>query len=132
MHGDDIYVGGDFLYAGRQVSMNFARWNGAVVLPVEPPRLQPPSALGAAYPNPFGERTTIPFVLEQPVGRATLEVYDVLGRRLGTLVDGPLPEGRHEAVFEPGGLPSGVYLYRHLYRLTAEGIVETGHLMRVR
>ena len=41
-----------------------------------------------------------------------LTVYDVLGREVAVLVDERLPAGRHEAVFEASGLPSGMYLYQ--------------------
>ena len=41
-----------------------------------------------------------------------LTVYDVLGREVAVLVDERLPAGRHEAVFEASGLPSGVYVYQ--------------------
>ncbi len=56
-------------------------------------------SLDAGYPNPFDGSTTIPFLLDEP-GRATLVVYDMLGRRVRTLVDAVLPAGRHTAVWD--------------------------------
>ena len=41
-----------------------------------------------------------------------LEVYDVLGRRVRTLVNAPQAAGEHEVVLLPAGLPAGVYTYR--------------------
>ena len=80
------------------------------------PELPRAFALHAAYPNPFATRTTLRYdVLE--AGRAQLAVYDVLGREVVVLVDGPVPTGAHEAVFEASGLASGLYLVR----LSAEG-----------
>ncbi len=67
--------------------------------------------LGAAFPNPATGSTTIPFALDRP-GPARLDVFDVLGRRVATLLDGPMGAGPHRAGFETGGLPSGVYVVR--------------------
>ena len=67
--------------------------------------------LGQNYPNPFNPSTTIVYALEKP-GHARLEVYDVSGRRVATLVDGDKPSGRHEITWRPQDLASGVYFAR--------------------
>jgi len=78
----------------------------------------PPSSfrLEAAYPNPFVDRPTLAFALEvaSPV---TLDVFDVLGRRVRTLVDGATDAGTHRTTWDGAddaghALPPGVYLYR--------------------
>jgi hypothetical protein len=52
-------------------------------------------ALQRNQPNPFAERTTIRFAL--PVAsRIRLEVFDLLGRRVRTLANGPYDAGEHE------------------------------------
>ncbi len=63
------------------------------------------------WPNPFSTRTTVEYQLARP-DHVTLAVYDLLGRKVSTLVDQPQAAGSHIAVFEPGPLSSGVYLYR--------------------
>ncbi|MBT4503316.1 MAG: T9SS type A sorting domain-containing protein [Gemmatimonadetes bacterium] len=68
------------------------------------------------YPNPFNPETTIHFDLAQ-AGQARLEVFDVLGQQVQTLVAGHLPAGSHRAVWsglsESGRqVSSGVYFYR--------------------
>ena len=68
-------------------------------------------ALSQNYPNPFNPETQIAFALPQ-ASAVRLAVFDVLGREVAVLVDEHLPAGHHEAVFEGGDLPSGVYLYR--------------------
>lgn len=74
-------------------------------------------SLGANFPNPFNPSTTIIYVL--PVdAEVTLEVYDVLGRRVAQLADGLKPAGYHDAVFDAGELSSGIYIYR----MTATGV----------
>lgn len=68
-------------------------------------------ALAQNYPNPFNPTTAISFALPA-TGHVTLRVYDTLGREVKTLVDGVMPIGQHEVLFEADGLPSGMYLYR--------------------
>ncbi len=63
------------------------------------------------YPNPFGEATEIAFSLSAP-SEVRVVVFDVLGREVARLVDGPLDAGRHQVRLGAGALPSGVYLVR--------------------
>lgn len=65
-------------------------------------------------PNPFRTQTTIGYIAPSE-GRATVRVYDVAGRLVATLVDEPVPAGRHTASWDGrdrAGRPcgSGVYL----------------------
>lgn len=60
-------------------------------------------------PNPFNPTTTIDFSLARE-GYVSLRVYDVAGREVSTLVDGVRPAGDQRAVFQAGGMPSGVYM----------------------
>jgi hypothetical protein len=63
------------------------------------------------YPNPFNRQTTIAFELPQ-TQRAHLAVYDLLGKRVATLIDDELlTEGSHQVVFDARDLPSGIYFY---------------------
>jgi len=71
-----------------------------------PPRL----VLEGNYPNPFRQTTTLPFVLPGPA-EVRLAVYDLLGRRIATLIDEQLPAGRHHVPFRASGLASGLYFY---------------------
>jgi hypothetical protein len=63
------------------------------------------------YPNPFNAMTTISFDLSEP-GSVRLSVYNMLGQRISTLVDGALERGRHTVSFNGNQLASGAYLYR--------------------
>jgi hypothetical protein len=78
--------------------------------PVEP-LAEGPVALLPAYPNPSSGAATIPFVLAAPA-RVRLAVYDVLGREVAVLADGPHAAGRHEVAFDGAGLAAGVYVVR--------------------
>ena len=92
----------------------------------------PAFGLAASYPNPFAERATIPYRLGQ-AGTVSLVVYDLLGRRVRTLVDGQRPAGPHSVTWDGTDasgrrLSAGVYLYR----LEAGGQAETRRLVLVR
>jgi hypothetical protein len=63
------------------------------------------------FPNPFNPTTTIRYDLGQAT-QVTLEVYDALGRRVATLVDGFVAAGEYTATFSAKDLASGLYLYR--------------------
>jgi hypothetical protein len=74
------------------------------------PTAQPQAlALEAAYPNPFRASATVGYRLTQPAD-VRLAVYDVLGRRVAVLAEGPAGAGEHRATFDAAGLASGVYL----------------------
>ncbi len=63
------------------------------------------------YPNPFNPTTTIKFDLPKD-GLITLEVYDILGRKITTLVNEHRNAGRYEQTFDASSLVSGVYVYK--------------------
>jgi hypothetical protein len=65
--------------------------------------------LGQPYPNPFNPTTTIPLLLDRS-DRISLKVFDLQGRLVRTLLDGPLAEGRHDVPFFGADLSSGTYL----------------------
>lgn len=63
------------------------------------------------YPNPFNPRTSIEFGLDRS-GFVVLEIYDILGRRVRTLINQEMNPGRHTQRFDASSLASGIYLYR--------------------
>ena len=77
------------------------------------------TALEQNFPNPFNPRTTIAFTLAGE-GHVVLEVFDVGGKRVASLVDGVKGAGRHAIDFDGASLSSGIYFYR----LNAGGIVQ--------
>ncbi len=68
--------------------------------------------LSQNFPNPFNPSTTIEFKLGFS-GIVHLQVFDIQGRLIMTLLDGEhLEQGVHRLVYNASGLASGVYFYR--------------------
>ncbi|MDP2365502.1 MAG: T9SS type A sorting domain-containing protein, partial [Ignavibacteria bacterium] len=63
------------------------------------------------YPNPFNPTTTIKFDLPKD-GLVKLEIFDILGRKITTLVNEQRTAGSYEQVFDASSLASGVYVYK--------------------
>jgi PKD repeat protein len=63
------------------------------------------------YPNPFNPQTIIPFDVKQTC-RVELSIYDILGHEIQKLVNGYMPTGYHQVIFNASRLTSGVYFYR--------------------
>ena len=90
--------------------------SGGFSLPLRdlvPPR---PNALLQNHPNPFNPSTLIPFEIEKR-GHVRLDVYNILGQRLITLVDEERPAGFHRVQWDGTdrlgrGVSAGVYIYR--------------------
>jgi len=81
-------------------------------------------SLSQNYPNPFNAATTIKFMLPES-GIVKLTVFDLLGRRVQTLINGYKNAGNQSVNFDAFLLSSGVYFYR----LEAGGKVETKRMV---
>jgi hypothetical protein len=70
--------------------------------------------LNQNYPNPFNPSTTISYNIPKS-GNVELKVYDILGREVAILFNGPQQSGEHLVKFNSSGLSSGIYIYRINY-----------------
>ncbi len=107
-----------------QFALPLPTGGGALVLPRE-------VGLGPNYPNPFNPSTLIPYQLPAP-SPVRLEVFNVLGQRVATLVDGPQEAGAYRARWDGTdaagrAAAAGVYFYR----LTVAGAHWTGKMVLV-
>lgn len=73
----------------------------------EPPVVR--TRLRENYPNPFNPSTTISFDLVAP-GKVRIELYDLRGHRVDTLLDAQKPAGNHSLSYRPDHLASGAYV----------------------
>ncbi|MBN2071206.1 MAG: T9SS type A sorting domain-containing protein [Candidatus Krumholzibacteriota bacterium] len=83
--------------------------------------------LRPALPNPFNPVTRISFYLPEKQN-IRLEIFDVSGRLVMTLADGPYPRGESAIEWKASGLSSGIYFYR----LKAGDYVETKKVVLMR
>ncbi|ACY48040.1 T9SS type A sorting domain-containing protein [Rhodothermus marinus] len=84
-------------------------------------------AVQAPYPNPVVERATISYQLPE-AAEVRLEMFDVLGRRVATLVDEHQEAGIHRVVIDARDLAGGTYFYR----LQAGAHRATGQMVVIR
>ena len=63
------------------------------------------------FPNPFNPGTIIKYQLPE-FSKIQLTVYNVLGRKVKTLVNEERPAGLYEVEFDATNLPSGIYFYK--------------------
>ena len=88
-------------------------------------------ALGPNYPNPFNPSTIIPYQLAA-LSEVRLEVFNLLGQRLATLVDGERPAGFHTATWtatDAAGRAVGAGVY--IYRMTVGAASQTGRMVLI-
>ncbi|HMS32449.1 MAG TPA: T9SS type A sorting domain-containing protein [Ignavibacteria bacterium] len=68
-------------------------------------------SLNQNYPNPFNPETKIDYRLPDN-GNVTLSIFDVNGRLVSTLLNGPVSSGYHSVNFNAADVSSGVYYYK--------------------
>ncbi len=69
------------------------------------------TALDQNYPNPFNSQTTIQYSLAKP-SIVSIDIFDILGRRIETVSKGIMPAGEHKAIWDASGQASGIYFCR--------------------
>ncbi len=66
--------------------------------------------LSNAYPNPFNPETTIKFGIPETLHAMSLQIFDLNGRLIETLIDGHIESGYHTIKWNAVNHPSGVYI----------------------
>ena len=79
------------------------------------------------YPNPFNPETKINYEL-RVTNYVKLQVYNVVGNEVATLVNEKQSPGTYQVEFDAGSLTSGVYFYR----LTSGNFTDTKRMMLVK
>ena len=80
-----------------------------------------------AHPNPFNPRTTISYSLPEAM-YVSLNIYSITGQKVATLVNGFIPAGNYNVIFDGSHFASGLYIYR----FQAGDFMKTGKIVMVR
>ncbi len=107
-----IFMGGQFTYAGGFPSNYIGYWSFDLAdVAVEEELPEREHMLAPPYPNPSNGRVSTK--LQIPETQAVrVAVYNVLGQRVATLMEGEQAAGDHVIVWEAKGVPAGVYFLR--------------------
>jgi len=68
------------------------------------------NAISFAYPNPFNNHLNIEFEIDVP-GHVILDIYDLNGQKIQTLIDEHYNHGSHNCIWQPEKITPGVYFY---------------------
>jgi hypothetical protein len=107
---DKTITEGKYSYRLKQID-NDGKFTYSGVVDVDIENIPTDYALYQNYPNPFNPSTTIKFGLLQD-GIVILEVYNLVGEKVATLVNEELTAGYHTIDFNGSRLSSGIYLYK--------------------
>jgi len=113
-------------------SLSLMRVDGATAVDPDPAVRPAEFELYPNYPNPFNPATTIDYILPRN-GYVEIEITDLLGRRLCTLVAEEVAAGPHKVTWDgldDRGVPAASGMY--LYTLKADGYSETRKLLLMR
>jgi hypothetical protein len=105
-----VFIVGDHIYLGNYLSLTILLFNPEPGIEREE-SLPSQYALGQNYPNPFNASTVIKYSLLH-ASTVSIEIYDVIGRKVESLIQGEQQAGHHQAVWNAKDHPSGMYFYR--------------------
>jgi len=119
----------------EKVSVQFSKDSGDIEIQLntietslkQPTEIPANFELAGNYPNPFNPRTTIRYALPRRTD-VELQVYDVGGRLVFTLVNESRNAGRHSVVFDGTGQASGTYIVR----MKAGGFVGLSKMLMIK
>lgn len=123
---DNSNLSGSYLYRLKQIDFDGGfEYSGTVGISLM--KFLQKFELEQNYPNPFNPVTKIKFIIPD-VGTqhaALLQIFDVLGNKIATIINGIKQTGIHEVEFNGENLPSGIYYYT----LTSGDFRETKKMM---
>jgi hypothetical protein len=106
---DNIILGSNIYDQSRNNESSDCEGSGRIAA-----GLPMPYELSQNYPNPFNAVTEIKVTLLQS-SEVSLDIYNVIGQKISTLVEGNLEAGTHAFRWDASDNPSGVYFYSLKY-----------------
>jgi hypothetical protein len=121
----ELFAGGSrFQYRLKQIDSDGSfEYSDVVEVEVVPDQYE----LSQNYPNPFNPTTTIQFSLPQ-AAQIKINLYNMLGEQVATIVEGMYESGYHKVTFNASRLPSGSYVYR----LESNDFVQVKKMIRLK
>jgi hypothetical protein len=108
--GNAISCSDEFIYIGSNSSLLILYFEQTGISEENP--AQPNSfTLNQNYPNPFNGMTTIKYSLAE-ASFVSIDIYDLLGRKMGSVFSGFKDAGSHSAIWNSRDTPSGAYFYQ--------------------
>jgi len=118
LYGDTSQVGISDIYASdsKLVKVNVVPQNGKVLISNitsvgQENNIPKEYSLSQNYPNPFNPSTLIEYGLKKD-GKVTVEIYNILGEQVTSLVNGYQAAGKYKIVWNASRFSSGIYFYR--------------------
>ena len=126
---------GNITITAEADGLETAMWSGEVITSSQDSEAQYDKPeeyqLEQNYPNPFNPVTTINYTLPES-GQVSLAIYDIMGRRIKTIVEQYQDSGNYSVSFDGTGLSSGTYIYLLKVSTTNPDGVGTGEFSKSR
>ena len=105
---DNSLVVGNYTYRLKQVDFNGAfEYSNEINVDISGPVQY---SLEQNYPNPFNPSTVIKYSVAKD-GFVNVSIFNILGQKVATLVNGNVKAGSYDVSFNASSLSSGVYFY---------------------
>lgn len=115
---DNIYVTGISISTLTDYDFATIKYSPLVSTGTNESSLSEKFSIDQNYPNPFNSKTKMNYTLPAD-SRVLIEVFDILGKKIATLVNDRKSEGNYSVIFDSENIPGGIYFYK----LTANGVL---------
>ena len=105
----DVFISGNYIYVADGFSLMILRFRPTGINQYD--NLPNEFSLSQNYPNPFNAQTTIQYSLPKQ-SKVSIDIFDILGRKIGLLAEGIKPAGEYHVVWDATSQSSGIYFYR--------------------
>lgn len=106
----DGFFDGQYIYLADGTSVIILRLS-TTGISEDPHQMPEKTSFSQNYPNPFNASTTIRYNLTSD-SHTTIEIFDILGRKIETLISGMQTAGSHSVVWQAEDYPSGIFFYK--------------------